>query len=49
MPTTKTHPACTECDYLKGWIKNGHICKNLAKNGDIAGNAEDEENNSSLH
>ena len=37
MPATKTHPACTakkECDYLKGWIKNGHIRKNLTQNGE---------------
>ena len=26
----------TECDYLNGWIKkNGHIRKNLTKNGEI--------------
>ena len=31
-PSTKT-----ECDYLNGWIKkkNGHICKNLIKNGEL--------------
>ena len=23
-----------ECDYLSGWIKNGHICKNLTQNGE---------------
>ena len=29
-PSTKT-----ECDYLDGWIKNGHIiCKNLTQNGE---------------
>ena len=36
----------TECDYLSGWInENGHVHKNLTKNGeprDIAGNAEEE-------
>ena len=24
----------TECDYLNGWIKNGHIRKNLTQNGE---------------
>ena len=28
-PSTKT-----ECDYLIGWIKNGHIRKNLTQNGE---------------
>ena len=28
-PSTKT-----ECDYLYGWIKNGHICNNLSQNGE---------------
>ena len=28
-PSTKT-----ECDYLSGWIKNGHIRKNLTQNGE---------------
>ena len=23
-----------ECDYLNGWIKSGHICKNLTQNGE---------------
>ena len=23
-----------ECDYLNGWIKNGHIGKNLTKKGE---------------
>ena len=23
-----------ECDYLSGWIKNGHIGKNLTENGE---------------
>ena len=29
-PSTKT-----ECDHLNGWIKNGHICKNLTQNGEL--------------
>ena len=40
-PSTKT-----ECDYLFGWIKNGHKCKILPKMvnpRDVAGNAEEEE------
>ena len=24
----------TECDYLNGWIKNGHILKNFTQNGE---------------
>ena len=28
-PSTKT-----ECDYLNGWIKNGHIHKNLTESGE---------------
>ena len=24
-----------ECDYLNGWTKKGHICKNLTKNGEL--------------
>ena len=36
MPATKKHtqhaPSTkTECDYLNGWIKNGHIRKNLTQ------------------
>ena len=27
-------PTKTECDYLNGWIKNSHICKNLTQNGE---------------
>ena len=27
-------PTKTECDYLNGWIKNGHIRKNLTANGE---------------
>ena len=27
-------PTKTECDYLNGWIKNGHIRKDLTQNGE---------------
>ena len=36
----------TECDYLYGWLKNGHIRRNLTQNGEPQrqlGNAEEEE------
>ena len=41
----------TECDYLYGWIKNGHIRKNLTQNGEpqvIAGITEEEEKKKKL-
>ena len=36
LPATKTQPPPkkTECDYLSGCIKNGHIHKNLNQNGE---------------
>ena len=39
----------TKCDYLNGWIKNGHMSKNSHQKKvnprDLAGNAEEEDHN----